>query len=273
MSIWRALQTLGQRYQMSCDDHSFENPENHCKGKWNRLILIQNHEPRFAELQKQFLDGWTHPKKEKPEIRAIFKILSSKQSLSPYLEHRTKVSISFFVKFFSRTVGNEQLLFHGTTRCCRLGEDTSSVYLCDVPDCLLCNVIRKSYDVDRCGMKNKFRRFGTGIYSTSCSSKADDYSQNTSPKAKLRVLLVNRVVVGRPYRLRRNAISMTEAPPGYHSVIGEPGEDLNYEETVVYSNDAIRPAYLIVYGDPQPEAPPSKVQGVLKALFSTPLAS
>ena len=32
-------------------------------------------------------------------------------------------------------------------------------------------------------------------------------------------------------------------------VIGEPGVDLNYEETVVYDNDAIRPAFLVVYGD------------------------
>ena len=32
-------------------------------------------------------------------------------------------------------------------------------------------------------------------------------------------------------------------------VIGEPGVDLNYEETVVYDNNAIRPAFLVVYGD------------------------
>jgi hypothetical protein len=31
-------------------------------------------------------------------------------------------------------------------------------------------------------------------------------------------------------------------------LIGEPGVRLNYEETVVFSNDAIRPAYLVVYG-------------------------
>ena len=28
--------------------------------------------------------------------------------------------------------------------------------------------------------------------------------------------------------------------------------DLNYEETVVYDNDAIRPAFLIVYGEDTP---------------------
>ena len=49
-------------------------------------------------------------------------------------------------------------------------------------------------------------------------------------------------------------------------VFGEPGTDLNYEETVVYSNDAIRPAYLMVYGQP-----PRK--SLFKRLFKTPLAS
>jgi hypothetical protein len=49
-------------------------------------------------------------------------------------------------------------------------------------------------------------------------------------------------------------------------VFGEPGADLNYEETVVYSNEAIRPAYLMVYGQP-----PRK--SLFTRLFKTPLAS
>jgi len=41
--------------------------------------------------------------------------------------------------------------------------------------------------------------------------------------------------------------NLTEIPLPYHSLIGKPGDDLNFPETVVYSNDAIRPAYLITY--------------------------
>ena len=48
--------------------------------------------------------------------------------------------------------------------------------------------------------------------------------------------------------------------------------DLNYEETVVYENDAIRPAFLIVYGD-TPQKTKSKLQSLALALFNTPLAS
>ncbi len=37
---------------------------------------------------------------------------------------------------------------------------------------------------------------------------------------------------------------------GYDSVEGEPGEDLNYDEVVVYNNDQAVPSYLIIYSLP-----------------------
>lgn len=117
-------------------------------------------------------------------------------------------------------------------------------------------------------------------------SEADDYTNNADNNCNLRVLLVNRVIVGKPHKRRQNATNLTEPPCGHHSVsifpsqthpcllgqvIGEPGIDLNYEETVVYSNDAIRPAYLVVYGD-EPPRTQSKMQTLIKTLFKTPLA-
>ena len=53
-------------------------------------------------------------------------------------------------------------------------------------------------------------------------------------------------------------------------IIGEPGEDLNFQESVVYDNDAIRPAYLVVYGD-VPEQD-SKIKAMISTLFKTPVA-
>lgn len=46
---------------------------------------------------------------------------------------------------------------------------------------------------------------------------------------------------------------------------------MNYPETVVFDNDAIRPAYIIVYG----EAPEddSKFKTMISTLFKTPVAS
>jgi hypothetical protein len=53
--------------------------------------------------------------------------------------------------------------------------------------------------------------------------------------------------------------------------MGTPGVHLKYDETVVYTNDAILPVYLIVYS----EEPPAivKTLSLLFSLFKTPLAN
>ncbi|KAF8150097.1 hypothetical protein B0H34DRAFT_732418 [Crassisporium funariophilum] len=253
------------------DEFSFDHPQNHGYGKWKRLLQLPSSDPHFSMLEKKFLKGWKHPKKAKPQIQAIYKILSSDGALKPYHKYRALVSSSPALRGRTNNPANEQLLFHGTNRVCRLAEDGSRVRLCNLPTCHLCCVIRNSFDVRKCGTKHKFRRFGTGIYTTACSSKADDYMSNADDLSKSRVLLVSRVVVGNPHRRRQNATSITEPPCGHHSVVGEPGVDLNYEETVVYDNDAIRPAFLIVYGD-EPRKK-SKLQSLIVTLFKTPLVS
>jgi hypothetical protein len=48
--------------------------------------------------------------------------------------------------------------------------------------------------------------------------------------------------------------------------------DLNYGETVVYDNDAIRPAFLIVYAEGVQEVK-SNLKSLIATLFKTPLAS
>ena len=153
----------------------------------------------------------------------------------------------------TKNPANEQFLFHGTNRFCRLAEDASRVRLCNLSKCHLCSIIRNSFDIKRCGTyehpffynipnnyligtKHKFRRFGTGIYTTVCSSsesyqywgfgivwqwrwpEADDYVLNADESSKFRVLLVNRVVVGNPHKRRQNATKLTEPPYGHHAV-------------------------------------------------------
>ena len=51
-------------------------------------------------------------------------------------------------------------------------------------------------------------------------------------------------------------------------VVGEPGADLNYEETVIYDNDAIRPAFLIVYGEDTLEF---RLKSLVKLIFTSTL--
>jgi len=60
-------------------------------------------------------------------------------------------------------------------------------------------------------------------------------------------MLLNDVVMGKTIKLTTSNESLTKPPAGYDSVVGEPGGDLNYDESIVYSNDAIRASFLIVY--------------------------
>lgn len=50
------------------------------------------------------------------------------------------------------------------------------------------------------------------------SSEADDYSWNAVSDSPFRVLLVNKVIVGRPHTRRQNAQALTKPPHGFHSV-------------------------------------------------------
>ncbi|KDR68590.1 hypothetical protein GALMADRAFT_78358 [Galerina marginata CBS 339.88] len=256
---------------MIIDEFSFDHPENKGYGKSKRLRLLSSSDPQFSTIEKNFSKGWKHSNKPKPKVHAVFKILSSDSNLKPYHRYRALVLSSPALRNRTKNPANEQLLFHGTNRFCRLGEDGSRVRLCNLSRCHLCCIIRNSFDVRKCGTKNKFRRFGTGIYTTACSSKADDYTLNGDQSSKFQVQLVSRVVVGNPHKRRQNSTGLTEPPCGHHSVVGEPGVDLNYEETVVYDNDAIRPAYLVVYGE-MPESK-SKLRALITTLFKTPLAS
>jgi uncharacterized protein (DUF952 family) len=108
--------------------------------------------------------------------------------------------------------------------------------------------------------------FGFGIYSTSVSSKADDYTSNANDLSKTRIMIVNHVALGRSKMMYEASHDMQHAPHLYnsvccsffllvrHSTLGQvtaatypEGGKLNYQETVVYRDDAICANAIIVY--------------------------
>lgn len=239
------------------------------KDRKSRLRLLGSYDEEYEKVVRLFLDGWLHEKKSFPHVYRIFRIETPESLINPYLQYYESIR-----QITGKNSGVEHLLFHGTSRACALGEAEDSVRLCRLPQCGLCSIIRSSFDIKLCGTKRNFCRFGQGIYTTRCSSKADDYCSSERTDLKLRCLLVNTVVVGWQNKCTRNKKSLVNPGPGYHSVLGVPGVDLNYEETVVYNNDAIRPAFLIVYSD-SPPVPPKPVVALaaVKKLFTTPLVS
>jgi len=132
---------------------------------------------------------------------------------------------------------------------CNIGDD-GETQLCDHPSCALCGIIQSSFDLSFAARTPRFKRFGLGIYTSSTSSKAEDYSQNGG-NSNLKAMLLNKVVVGMGYKTAVDNVNMNRPPPGFDSVIGEVGKALNYDELVVYNNDAILPSYLVMYDTPE----------------------
>ncbi|RDB29281.1 hypothetical protein Hypma_014876 [Hypsizygus marmoreus] len=248
----------------------------------NRLAHLPDADPRYALVEKRFKKGWKHPDKLLPPIHAIFKILLTRESLGTYQLYRARVAAMPWVKN-NKYRGNEKLLFHGTNRCCLLAEDSGRTRLCELPECHLCRIVGNSFDIGKSvallireGHRSEAQISqiwnGNILDVMLINTEADDYVANNAKKSNYRVMLASRVVVGRASKQRLNATDLNEPPAGYHSVIGKPGQHLNYPETVVYSNDAIRPAFLIVYGFPSDKASTS-IRSVISTLFKTPLAS
>ncbi|KAF7969835.1 hypothetical protein HWV62_25896 [Athelia sp. TMB] len=146
-----------------------------------------------------------------------------------------------------RSAGNENRRWHGTRRECKIG-DKGSTKFCTSTSCSLCCIVKTSFNLDMFGKKTGWGRFGKGLYTSSTSSKSDDYASNSGKTSSPnKAILLNKVVVGKGYKVTENATTMTAPPPGYDSVLAEKGGKLNHDELVIYDNDAIRPSFIVLY--------------------------
>ncbi|KAG8851992.1 hypothetical protein FRB96_009008 [Tulasnella sp. 330] len=196
-------------------------------------IRMLNNSAEFRELHRLFMDGWKHPDKQLPSLVRIHAIDLPESVLRPYLTYRSRLK-----KDLGQDRFDERMTFHGTPRECCIGDPEQTLQLCSGARC----------NVDRAGTRpeRNFMRFGRGLYTTSVSSKADDYNV-TQTNSSYKAMLVAKVVLGRGYSLSKTNKQLSRPPRGYHSVLGTVGGDLRYDEQVVYRDDAIHPAYLLLY--------------------------
>uniref|UniRef100_A0A8H7XXW0 PARP catalytic domain-containing protein n=1 Tax=Psilocybe cubensis TaxID=181762 RepID=A0A8H7XXW0_PSICU len=202
----------------------------------------------FKSVADQFKASWRHVGTVCPPVRRVYKILAPPASLAAYNTYRSAVEARGQFVGSGRSEGNENRRWHGTRRVCNLG-DKGHTQFCAASNCSLCCIIRTSYDISLWGKKTGWGRFGKGIYTSSTSSKSNDYSHNDC-KSSLKAILLNKVVVGKGCKLLQDNTSLTAPPVGYDSVLAEKGGSLNYDELVVYTNDAIRPSFLVMYDEP-----------------------
>ncbi|KAI0056239.1 ADP-ribosylation [Artomyces pyxidatus] len=207
------------------------------------ILPLPQHHRLHVEVVKQFTEKWEHTSAA-PSVLKIWKIYGNKAANDTFSRYQLAVERRTGID-----QGNTKRRWHGTTRACRLGDDDQSYSLCSLATCSLCSIIRSSFSLAKVGQHTNFGRFGAGLYTSATSSKANDYvsEQGQSP---FRSMLLNNVVLGKTVKLTTSDTSLTQPPRGYDSVIGEPGGDLNYDESIVYTNDAIRPSYLVIYHNP-----------------------
>jgi hypothetical protein len=208
------------------------------------LLKVPRDHNTFKSVADQFKVSWKHSS-HPPAVRRVFKIVSPKSLSSSYEAYRAAVEARGHHEATGRSTGNENRRWHGTKRECHLG-DKGHDQLCSSTTCSLCCIIKTSYNLSLFGKKTGWGRFGRGIYTSSTSSKSNDYVQNGG-SSQLKAMLLNKVVVGKGYKMTYDNTTLTAPPQGYDSVLAEIGGSLNYDELVVYTNDAIRPSYLVLY--------------------------
>ena len=157
------------------------------------------------------------------------------------------------------SVGNVRRRFHGTSSACAFGTSLSSSP-CRQPACNLCSILSAGFSLSKAGTgPNRALlnlRYGAGIYFSATSGKSNDYaggSQRTRTHAAgvardYRVMIVASVAAGKAFVTQEGELKVDGGPPaGYHSIVGEPGKALNFDELVVYTEEAAVPESLIVY--------------------------
>ncbi|KAM7217594.1 hypothetical protein V8F06_006978 [Rhypophila decipiens] len=200
---------------------------------------LDPYDRRYRKIQAKFEKGWLHDGK-RANIRTIYAVDEDDLDRS-YSGRR-------FNKYVTLSGGKCSLLFHGTRRTCRIGNDHErQLEPCYDGGCHLCCILRDSLSVRKAGPGGMF---GPGIYTTDISSKADIYAKNHHLRSSKHAMLVCRVANNKPQYLTKAEYHRFAPDPGYdcvEAVTLANGGSVRFPETVVYSDDAIVPVALIIY--------------------------
>jgi len=204
------------------------------------ILEVPSSSKSYAEVSDKFKDDWTNPTST-PTVVKIWKILCDRMHGNQFAQYKLAVERST-----GERGANSRRRWHGTVRVCQLGDEDDQHDLCNNDGCSLCAIINSSFQLAQFGQRFKSGQFGEGIYTSATSSKANDHSvdQGGSP---YKAVLLNDVVLGKSKKLTESDPTLNEPPAGYDSVIGEPGGDLNYDQCIVYKNEAIQPLFLVIY--------------------------
>ena len=214
------------------------------------LEKLDTNSSDYKSIEKQFTSKWKH-NPNAPTVLCIIKIAPPQGIVDRFEAYRQKVMKDNPKIFGEGSDGNTHRRFHGTGMTCTLNYNGASPTLCKDAKCAVCSISRTSLQLSYFKSNTSAGRFGPGLYTTSTSSKSHGY--NTKSEAALgqgiRGMFIVHVVVGNGHKMNNDNWQLQGPPAGCHSVLGEVGGggNLNFDECVVYTDDAICPAYFIVY--------------------------
>ncbi|KAJ2921131.1 hypothetical protein H1R20_g15969, partial [Candolleomyces eurysporus] len=173
-------------------------------------------------VERNFKTAWKAGSSPIPAITRIYKVVENEEFHRPYDSYRERVG------------PEECYRYHGTPRQCELGVSTKK--LCTSSTCAVCNILKTSFKVD---LAKPSGAFGKGVYTSSASNKAFSYCKEDG------ALLLNKAVLGR-VRQVHGWNEVMSCPPEHDSVVFDRFRGV-LNETIFYSDDAIRPVFLIIF--------------------------
>ncbi|EGN91900.1 hypothetical protein SERLA73DRAFT_191870 [Serpula lacrymans var. lacrymans S7.3] len=196
----------------------------------------------FRDVENQFKKSWRSG--NPPPIKKLYKLIERNSSVVKYTRYRASVEARGHFRRRKLAAGNERRRWHGTRRECKVG-DPGNRHFCGSATCSLCIIMRTSFDLSKAGKNYTSLRFGPGIYTSSTSATAGGYCRNVQA-SPYKALLLAKVVVGRTIKPDQDHNDWKAPPKGYDSVVAK-GTAAGGDELIVYTNDAARPSYLIVF--------------------------
>ncbi|KAK3984021.1 hypothetical protein QBC44DRAFT_253835 [Cladorrhinum sp. PSN332] len=185
-----------------------------------------------------FKKGWLHPNK-------------SANVIGVYLAKNCDLKNSEKGASFGSiraSFGQHSDRFHGTQIACCLTTDANGYFVpCRNSDCNFCRIFRESFRIDKASAGGMF---GAGIYSSSCSSKADNYSRNHHIRTTIHAVIICRVVLGRKQLLKTEDRNRKAPDNGFLSVEAvtkKNGGSVEYPESITYWEDCVIPVGFILY--------------------------
>ncbi|CAM9505830.1 unnamed protein product [Ectocarpus sp. 4 AP-2014] len=212
------------------------------------LRMLEDNGTEYNALRNLFNARWIKPPPAKGvSIERIFSIQVSREVRDKHERYKGMF-------------GNLCQRFHGTScdeGCNFMVDPQGGQVPCGKSSCSVCNICKLGFKLgpNVAGMVRATgfpRWYGEGIALTSVSSEANDYASGSAKKigiaSELRCMFVASVAVGRAFKTESTRFPANQyPPPGYQSVVGEVGQGLNFDEFVVYNEEAALPTHLIVY--------------------------